>query len=73
LGWGHRIKTTNPKYVLRNHLAQEAITAAQTGDWSVLHHLKTVLDTPFEEHHAFNEWASLPPAWAAGLSLSCSS
>jgi len=73
LSWGHRIKATNPKFVLRNHLAQDAIIAAQSGDWSVFNSLKTVLDTPFEEHHTFNEWASVPPAWAADLSLSCSS
>ena len=71
--WGQRMRATNPKYVLRNHLAQLAIDAAKQGNWQVMNDLKAVLDAPFDEHPAHQEWANLPPAWAAGLSLSCSS
>ena len=71
--WGQRMRTTNPKYVLRNHLAQLAIDAAVQGNWQVMNDLKAVLDAPFDEHPAHHDWAGLPPAWAAGLSLSCSS
>ena len=71
--WGQRMRATNPKYVLRNHLAQLAIDAAKQGNWQVMNDLKSVLDAPFDEHLAHQEWANLPPAWAAGLSLSCSS
>lgn len=71
--WGQRMRATNPKYVLRNHLAQLAIEAATRGNWQVMNELKAVLDAPFDEHPAHQDWANLPPAWAAGLSLSCSS
>jgi serine/tyrosine/threonine adenylyltransferase len=71
--WGARMHSTNPKYVLRNHLAQLAITAAHNGDWTVLNDLKTVLDQPFAEHPRHQAWAELPPAWAGDLALSCSS
>lgn len=64
---------TNPKYVLRNHLAQTAIEHAQAGDFSTVHHLLGVLQSPFDEHPTFDAWAGLPPDWAAGLSVSCSS
>lgn len=64
---------TNPKYVLRNHLAQTAIEHAQAGDFSTVHQLLGVLQSPFDEHPTFDAWAGLPPDWAAGLSVSCSS
>ena len=63
----------NPKYVLRNHLAQTAIAQAQTGDMTMVHNLLTVLATPFDEHTAHDAWAGLPPDWAASIEISCSS
>jgi N-acetylglucosaminyldiphosphoundecaprenol N-acetyl-beta-D-mannosaminyltransferase len=63
----------NPKYVLRNHLAQTAIAQAQTGDMTMVHNLLTVLATPFDEHPAHDAWAGLPPDWAASIEISCSS
>ena len=63
----------NPKYVLRNHLAQTAIAQAQTGDMTMVHNLHTVLATPFDEHPAHDAWAGLPPDWAASIEISCSS
>ena len=64
---------TNPKYVLRNHLGEQAIRAAKLKDFSVVRDLLAVLENPFDEHPAFEAWAGLPPDWASGIEISCSS
>ena len=64
---------TNPCYVLRKHLAEEAIAAAQAGDFSVLHTLQTLLERPFDEHPDYTAQAGFPPDWASSISISCSS
>jgi serine/tyrosine/threonine adenylyltransferase len=63
----------NPKYVLRNHLGEEAIRAAKLKDFSGVQNLLTVLETPFDEHPGFEQFAAFPPDWAAGIEISCSS
>lgn len=63
----------NPLYVLRNHLAEGAIRAAQAGDASEIDRLMHVLRSPYCEHAGYESYASLPPDWAAGLEVSCSS
>ena len=63
----------NPKYVLRNHLGEEAIRAAKLKDYSKLHTLSDVLQSPFDEHVAHNSLADFPPDWASGIEISCSS
>ncbi|MET0982817.1 MAG: protein adenylyltransferase SelO [Telluria sp.] len=63
----------NPKYVLRNYLAQQVIEQAQNGDYSGVRALLAVLEQPFDEHPAHEAWAALPPDWAAHLEVSCSS
>jgi serine/tyrosine/threonine adenylyltransferase len=63
----------NPKFVLRNYMAQQAIEACQKGNNIVLERLFTVLSAPFEEHPQEEAWAAAPPAWACQLSVSCSS
>lgn len=64
---------TNPKYVLRNHLAQQAIEQSERGDHRMVQDLLAVLSQPFDEHPAFESWAELPPDWAASICISCSS
>ncbi|MFZ2305948.1 MAG: YdiU family protein [Rhodoferax sp.] len=64
---------SNPKYVLRNHLGELAIQAAQRKDFSVLGQLLQVLEQPFGEHPEFESFAGFPPDWAAGIAISCSS
>jgi uncharacterized protein YdiU (UPF0061 family) len=64
---------TNPKYVLRNHLGEQAIQQAKIGDFSGVQDLLEVLQTPFDEHPAFEQWAGFPPDWASSISISCSS
>jgi uncharacterized protein YdiU (UPF0061 family) len=67
----------NPKYVLRNYLAVQAIEAAETGDLSVLNRLMQVLKTPYAEQPEHEELAAKRPDWARTkpgcATLSCSS
>jgi uncharacterized protein YdiU (UPF0061 family) len=64
---------TNPKYVLRNHLGELAIQAAQAKDFSVLATLQQVLEHPFDEQAQHAAWADFPPDWAGSIAISCSS
>ena len=64
---------TNPKYVLRNHLGEQAIQAAKLKDFSGVHTLLTLLQAPFEEHSGHDSHAGFPPDWAAAIEISCSS
>ena len=63
----------NPKYVLRNHLGEEAIRAAKLKDYSKLLTLLDVLQAPFDEHPDHDALAGFPPDWANGIEISCSS
>ncbi|WP_296000118.1 YdiU family protein [Rugamonas sp.] len=63
----------NPKYILRNYLAQVAIEKAQNKDYSELARLLTVLQKPFDEQPEHESYAALPPDWASHLEVSCSS
>lgn len=67
------MKASNPKYILRNYLAQEAIEAAEQGDPSKLETLFEVLKKPFDEQVEYERYAKLPPDWSKDLSISCSS
>ena len=63
----------NPKYVLRNYLAQIAIEKAQNKDFSEVAKLLSVLERPFDEQPENEAYAALPPDWASHLEVSCSS
>jgi uncharacterized protein YdiU (UPF0061 family) len=67
----------NPKYVLRNYLAQTAIDRAETGDLSFLQTLMEVLKTPYSEQPEHDDLAEKRPEWASKkpgcATLSCSS
>jgi uncharacterized protein YdiU (UPF0061 family) len=63
----------NPKYVLRNYLAQVAIEKAQNKDFSEITKLLDILERPFDEQPENVGYAALPPDWASHLEVSCSS
>lgn len=67
------MNAVNPKYVLRNYLAQIAIEKAQNKDFSEVAKLLQVLERPFDEQPENEHYAALPPDWAHELEVSCSS
>lgn len=67
------MNSVNPKYILRNHLAQQAIVMAEQGDLSEADTLLMLLTRPFDEQAEFAAYAEPAPAWAGDLSISCSS
>ncbi len=63
----------NPKFVLRNHLGEQAIQAAKQNDYSMINTLLALLQAPFDEHPGHDSFADFPPDWAASIEISCSS
>ena len=68
-----RMDAINPKYILRNHLAQAAIEKAQQKDFSEVSTLMKILEHPFDEQPQYNEYAASPPLNLAIVEVSCSS
>jgi uncharacterized protein YdiU (UPF0061 family) len=69
-----RMDQTNPKYILRNYLAQNAIRlAGQDRDFSEVDRLLELLAHPFDEQPERESYAAPPPDWARQIEVSCSS
>ena len=72
-----RMNRVNPKYILRNHLAEVAIRRARGDegerDFGEVERLLKVLQRPYDEQPEFESYAQEPPDWARTLELSCSS
>ena len=69
-----RMNRINPKYVLRNYLAEAAIRkAADQRDYSEIERLMQLLARPFDEQPALQAYAAPAPESAAALAVSCSS
>ena len=74
--WQHRVEgmlAVNPLYVLRNHIAQQAIEAAEKGDFSEVERQFELLRHPYQAQPGFDAYAAAPPAGAPHLEVSCSS
>jgi uncharacterized protein YdiU (UPF0061 family) len=70
----HDMMAVNPKYVLRNYMAQIAIdNAEQKQDYSEIDRLMRLLQSPFDEHPEMAHYAEPPPDWAGNIQVSCSS
>ena len=71
------MEATNPRYVLRNYMAQMAIDKAEQADYSLIHELYTMLQKPYKKQEQYEHWYAKRPEWArhkVGCSmLSCSS
>lgn len=71
------MNAVNPKYVLRNYMAQLAIDAADKDDYSIIEELYILLKNPYNEQPENKKWFAKRPDWArdkVGCSmLSCSS
>ena len=63
----------NPRYILRNHLAQQAIERAEAGDYAEIERLLAVLQHPFDDQPEHAAYAAEPPDWARSITVSCSS
>lgn len=69
-----RMKASNPKYILRNYLAEQAIRKAEDEkDYTELDRLFGILQSPYNEQPEYEDYAGFPPDWASSLSVSCSS
>lgn len=68
------MRRINPKYVLRNWIAEEVIRAVRDeGDTAAFEQVFRALQSPFDEHPDCERYAGPPPDWAQHLSVSCSS
>ncbi|MCG6934159.1 MAG: YdiU family protein [Gallionella sp.] len=69
-----RMDAVNPKYILRNYLAQNAIERAEKQrDFSEIDRLLALLARPFDEQTEMESYAAAPPDWARQIEVSCSS
>ena len=72
-----KMNAVNPKYVLRNYMAQLAIDAADKGNYDLIDEFYILLKKPYEEQPENEKWFAKRPEWArhkVGCSmLSCSS
>ncbi|XP_042366425.1 protein adenylyltransferase SelO-like [Plectropomus leopardus] len=70
-----RMKNVNPRYVLRNWMAESAISKAEANDFSEVVLLYHTLSFPFVTQETAEEvdYAARPPLWAQRIKVSCSS
>ena len=70
----HRLLMQNPKFILRNYLAQKAIDLAyMERDYTEINVLQTLLKQPFAEHPDYEDYAKETPLKKRNIAVSCSS
>ena len=67
------MQSVNPKYILRNHLAQHAIELAQKKDFSEVTRLLKILENPYSNQSVAESYAQPPSPDLAHIPISCSS
>jgi uncharacterized protein YdiU (UPF0061 family) len=67
------MQSVNPKFVLKNYIAQEVIDDVELGRVEKLHQWLEVLAKPFDEHPAFEAYAGPTPVAQKNFEVSCSS
>lgn len=68
-----KMRQINPKYVLKNYIAQEIIADVEAGSAEVLNRWLEILATPFDEHSAFVSYSQPTPYEKKHITVSCSS
>ncbi|XP_062956792.1 protein adenylyltransferase SelO-1, mitochondrial-like isoform X3 [Cynocephalus volans] len=70
-----RMTSVNPRYVLKNWMAESAVQKAERNDFSEVRLLQEVLQHPFQKHSAAEKagYSAPTPSWAEDLRVSCSS
>ena len=64
---------TNPKYILKNYMIQEAIELAESGDYTMVETLLHIAAHPYDELPEFERYAEDTPEEYKNIGLSCSS
>lgn len=67
------MKKTNPKFIMKNYMLQEAIEEAKKGNFKLTNDLLNIAQNPFDEHISFERYSKPTPTNCANLQLSCSS
>ncbi len=67
------MQKSNPIYVLRNHLGEQAIQKAKQKDFSEVQRLYELLQNPYLAQAGMEAYAAFPPDWATRIEISCSS
>ena len=68
------MESINPKFILRNYLAENAIRkAVDEADYTEIERLHRILREPFKEQIQFQDYAAASPDWGKNLVISCSS
>ncbi|MBV0932012.1 protein adenylyltransferase SelO [Marinobacterium weihaiense] len=68
-----QMRSVNPRFILRNYMAEEVIREAHQGDYRPLQALLPLLRHPSDSHPGFERFAGPPPNWAESIHLTCSS
>ncbi|SFV59143.1 Selenoprotein O and cysteine-containing homologs [hydrothermal vent metagenome] len=68
-----KMLSTNPKYTLKNYMLDEAISSANSGDFSTVDALFEIAKNPYDEHEEYERWSNATPSIYKNQMLSCSS
>ena len=68
-----KMRSVNPKYILRNHIAQRAIEMAENDDFSEIRKLHEILSSPYSDQNVDEFYANPPKPGTPKLVVSCSS